>query len=248
MCRACSAAPARFGTRRNARARQTPGLAVFGALEDLLPFSPRVYWRLFALENEAVWPGQPVGAGGRRAARPLPGARTPALRALARPAARSGLALDRLALRRAALWHGQLGRADACLGVLRRGRAACGPRPLGPARLAPAGSRRPAGHGPAGRRGAAVARPCAARRTPLARSGGRRDRAGPDGRRHARPAGACRPQPVDGSPRHRPGAVAGAVCAHARHDGCLAGWAVLVALLLGLAAWAAPGRIAAGSR
>ena len=29
-------------------------------LEDLLPFSPRVYWRLFALENEAVWPAQPV--------------------------------------------------------------------------------------------------------------------------------------------------------------------------------------------
>ncbi len=33
---------------------------MFWALEDLLPFSPRVYWRLFALENEAVWPGQPV--------------------------------------------------------------------------------------------------------------------------------------------------------------------------------------------
>ena len=33
---------------------------MFRALEDLLPFSPRVYWRLFALENEAVWPGQPV--------------------------------------------------------------------------------------------------------------------------------------------------------------------------------------------
>lgn len=30
------------------------------ALEDLLPFSPRVYWRLFALENEALWPAQPV--------------------------------------------------------------------------------------------------------------------------------------------------------------------------------------------
>ena len=29
-------------------------------LEDLLPFSPRVYWRLFALENEAFWPAQPV--------------------------------------------------------------------------------------------------------------------------------------------------------------------------------------------
>ena len=29
-------------------------------LEDLLPFSPRVYWRLFALENEAFWPVQPV--------------------------------------------------------------------------------------------------------------------------------------------------------------------------------------------
>ena len=29
-------------------------------LEDLLLFSPRVYWRLFALENEAVWPAQPV--------------------------------------------------------------------------------------------------------------------------------------------------------------------------------------------
>ena len=25
-------------------------------LEDLLPFSPQVYWRLFALENESVWP------------------------------------------------------------------------------------------------------------------------------------------------------------------------------------------------
>ena len=30
------------------------------ALEDLLPFSPQVYWRLFALENEAIWPAQPV--------------------------------------------------------------------------------------------------------------------------------------------------------------------------------------------
>ena len=30
------------------------------ALEDLLLFEPRVYWRLFALENEAVWPAQPV--------------------------------------------------------------------------------------------------------------------------------------------------------------------------------------------
>ncbi len=29
-------------------------------LEDLLPFSPQVYWRLFALENEAVWPVQPL--------------------------------------------------------------------------------------------------------------------------------------------------------------------------------------------
>ena len=30
------------------------------ALEDFLPFSPRAYWRLFALENEAVWPVQPL--------------------------------------------------------------------------------------------------------------------------------------------------------------------------------------------
>lgn len=30
------------------------------ALEDFIPFSPRVYWRLFALENEAVWPVQPL--------------------------------------------------------------------------------------------------------------------------------------------------------------------------------------------
>ena len=30
------------------------------ALEDLLLFEPRVYWRLFALENESVWPTQPV--------------------------------------------------------------------------------------------------------------------------------------------------------------------------------------------
>ena len=29
-------------------------------LEDLLLFEPRVYWRLFALENEALWPAQPV--------------------------------------------------------------------------------------------------------------------------------------------------------------------------------------------
>ncbi len=28
--------------------------------EDLLPFEPRVYWRLFALENEALWPAQPA--------------------------------------------------------------------------------------------------------------------------------------------------------------------------------------------
>ena len=28
------------------------------ALEDFLSFSPRAYWRLFALENEAVWPAQ----------------------------------------------------------------------------------------------------------------------------------------------------------------------------------------------
>ena len=31
-----------------------------GPLEDLLPFEPRVYWRLFALENEALWPVQPL--------------------------------------------------------------------------------------------------------------------------------------------------------------------------------------------
>ena len=30
------------------------------APEDLLPFSPLAYWRLFALENEAVWPAQPL--------------------------------------------------------------------------------------------------------------------------------------------------------------------------------------------
>lgn len=29
-------------------------------LEDLLLFSPQVYWRLFALENASVWPAQPV--------------------------------------------------------------------------------------------------------------------------------------------------------------------------------------------
>lgn len=29
-------------------------------VEDFLLFSPRVYWRLFALENEALWPAQPV--------------------------------------------------------------------------------------------------------------------------------------------------------------------------------------------
>ena len=38
----------------------------FRALQDLLPFEPRVYWRLFALENEALWPAQPIvlAAGG----------------------------------------------------------------------------------------------------------------------------------------------------------------------------------------
>ena len=30
------------------------------APEDFIPFSPRAYWRLFALENEAVWPVQPM--------------------------------------------------------------------------------------------------------------------------------------------------------------------------------------------
>ena len=30
------------------------------ALEDLLPFEPQVYWRLFALENESAWPAQPL--------------------------------------------------------------------------------------------------------------------------------------------------------------------------------------------
>lgn len=28
------------------------------ALEDLVPFEPRTYWRLFALENAALWPAQ----------------------------------------------------------------------------------------------------------------------------------------------------------------------------------------------
>lgn len=32
----------------------------FRALADMLPFEPRVYWRLFALENELVWPAQPL--------------------------------------------------------------------------------------------------------------------------------------------------------------------------------------------
>ena len=30
------------------------------SLEDFLPFSPPAYWRLFALENETVWPAQPL--------------------------------------------------------------------------------------------------------------------------------------------------------------------------------------------
>ena len=30
------------------------------ALEDLLLFEPQVYWRLFALENQSVWPAQPA--------------------------------------------------------------------------------------------------------------------------------------------------------------------------------------------
>ena len=36
------------------------------SLENLLLFEPRVYWRLFALENEVLWPAQPVllAAGG----------------------------------------------------------------------------------------------------------------------------------------------------------------------------------------
>ena len=34
------------------------------APEDFLPFSPRAYWRLFALENEAVWPLQPLALAG----------------------------------------------------------------------------------------------------------------------------------------------------------------------------------------
>ena len=42
------------------RAEQTVAIAVPWALQDLLLFSPRVYWRLFALENEAYWPVQPV--------------------------------------------------------------------------------------------------------------------------------------------------------------------------------------------
>ena len=34
-------------------------------IEDFLPFSPRAYWRLFALANETVWPAQPfLIAGG----------------------------------------------------------------------------------------------------------------------------------------------------------------------------------------
>ena len=33
---------------------------MFWTFEDLLLFEPRVYWRLFALENEAAWPAQPV--------------------------------------------------------------------------------------------------------------------------------------------------------------------------------------------
>ena len=34
-------------------------------LEDFLPFSPQAYWRLFALANEATWPAQPfLIAGG----------------------------------------------------------------------------------------------------------------------------------------------------------------------------------------
>ena len=38
----------------------------FRALADMLPFEPRVYWRLFQLENEALWPVQPLllAAGG----------------------------------------------------------------------------------------------------------------------------------------------------------------------------------------
>ncbi|MCY4231200.1 MAG: DUF6064 family protein [Alphaproteobacteria bacterium] len=32
----------------------------FWALEDMLPFEPRVYWRLFQFGNELAWPAQPL--------------------------------------------------------------------------------------------------------------------------------------------------------------------------------------------
>lgn len=49
------------------------------SLENLLLFETRVYWRLFALENEALWPVQPVmlAAGGLLVLGLLAGRRPP---------------------------------------------------------------------------------------------------------------------------------------------------------------------------
>ena len=62
-------------------------------LEDLLLFEPRVYWRLFALENEAIWPAQPVLLAACAVLVLCPAARLAAVLALARPRSRRRVAL-----------------------------------------------------------------------------------------------------------------------------------------------------------
>ena len=113
------------------------------APEDFLLFSPRAYWRLFALENAAAWPAQLLllAAGLVLVACLLRGRRPsgrwggPALGLALGLRIGRRVALDRMAVPGAALRRDQLGRADAGLGLLCRGRAAGGARPLGAAGL-----------------------------------------------------------------------------------------------------------------
>ena len=192
-------------------------------LEDLLPFSARVYWRLFALENEAVWPAQPL----------LLAAGALLVLCLLRGWRPSGWWLGP-ALGAAWLWAGwqfvalrygigQLGRADARLGVLCRGCAFGGAGPHGSAGLRQARKRGSGGHRAFGGGASGLAGLRASRRAVLAGGGGLRGRARSNRRRHARPACAHGAQSVDGPFMRRSGAVACGLRAHALHDGRLAG-------------------------
>ena len=210
-------------------------------LEDLLPFEPRVYWRLFALENEAVWPAQPVVlAAAALLALCLIWGRRPSGRRLG-PVL--GAAWLWTGWHFVALRYGTVNWAAPTLawGFYAEAALLAGLGLSG--RIVFPRQGRSAWFGIGLLVAAALVWPALAPLDgrPLARGRGRRDCAGPHGHRDARPARAGGAQPVDGPPLCIAPVLWLAVSTLTLFTmDAWQGWAVLVALLAGLAAWAAP--------